>query len=132
MATSESDEKHPPSEDQPQDDVEEEDVDRMMSILYDQEEEENIPLIQENDDGNILRENENDDEIQTDHGPLGTRSYFKLSYMRISFLVAIGHIIYALRTREQMYLAFLYMTNSKLSVSIELNIYFVLLRSSRH
>jgi hypothetical protein len=44
-----------------------------------------------------------------------SRSFIKLHYSSVSFVAAIVHVIYVLRTREQVYLSLLYLTSSKLS-----------------
>lgn len=43
------------------------------------------------------------------------RSFLRLHYTSISFIIAAVHVIYVLRTRKQAYLALLYLTSSKLS-----------------
>ncbi len=50
------------------------------------------------------------------------RSFIRLHYTSLSFLLAIVHIIYVLRTRKQAYLALLYLTSSKLSYIIMGNV----------
>ncbi len=50
------------------------------------------------------------------------RPFIRLHYTSLSFLVAIVHVIYVLRTRKQAYLALLYLTSSKLSYIIMGNV----------
>lgn len=88
-----------------------EDVALVMARL---DEEEN--QLEEQDDTN----EEDDDDTHDDergHTYHNAKSTLKLNYYSLSLITAVVHVIYAMRSREQFYLALLYLTSSKLSVS---------------
>ena len=87
-----------------------EDVALVMARL---DEEEN--QLEEQDDTNQEDDGTHDDEME--HTYRSAKSTLKLNYYSLSLIIAVVHVIYAMRSREQFYLALLYLTSSKLSVS---------------
>lgn len=75
---------------------------------------------QEEEDQQQMIVNENHEEGRQeqpqqpeDHPPIPTYSRPKIPYVPASFCAALGLVFYALRTRQQWYLALLYLTSSK-------------------
>jgi hypothetical protein len=123
MGHSEKDDQSPNDEnDHNHDSGDEEDVAVVMALLDDEEKEEEDQQQHEEEE-----EEEQDDtnhdidddihEVDMDHSYHSVKSRMKLNYYSLSLLLAVGHVIYAIRSREQLYLALLYLSSSRLSVS---------------
>lgn len=104
-----------PVPDDHDEDPEEAEMERMMAL---QEDQENLHDEHDEDAGvDDFDDDLTDAEDAADGGnfSMPSRSFVKLHYSSVSFTAAIVHIIYVLRTREQVYLSLLYLTSSKLS-----------------
>ncbi len=94
------------------------DMERMMALQEEQDENEQLDNDEEHNLFDDAEELYDDDDAEMDeeiHFRMPSRSFIKLHYSSVSFVAAIVHIIYVLRTREQVYLSLLYLTSSKLS-----------------
>ena len=126
MGHSEKDDQSPNDEnDHNHDSGDEEDVAVVMALLDDEEKEEEDQQQHEEEEEEEEEEQDNtnhdidDDihEVDMDHSYHSVKSRMKLNYYSLSLLLAVGHVIYAIRSREQLYLALLYLSSSRLSVS---------------
>jgi hypothetical protein len=125
MGHSEKDDQSPNDEnDHNHDSGDEEDVAVVMALLDDEEkEEEDQQQHEEEEEEEEEQDDTNHDidddihEVDMDHSYHSVKSRMKLNYYSLSLLLAVGHVIYAIRSREQLYLALLYLSSSRLSVS---------------
>ena len=122
MAHSEEDDQSPNDDyDNNHESEDEEDVALVMALLDNEEKEEEGQQHEEEEDEEQDDTNHDIDddihEVDVDHSYHSAKSRLKLNYYSLSLLLAVGHVIYAIRSREQLYLAILYLTSSRLSVS---------------
>jgi E3 ubiquitin-protein ligase synoviolin len=78
---------------------------------------------EEEDDGAFIQDDRLDDHVDPEPRPMNEeiqdnswvqpQKPFRLSYVSTSFLVAFAMLVYALRTRQQWYLALVYLSSSK-------------------
>lgn len=112
MAHSENDEQsHHEERDDTNESGDEEDVALVMALLDNEEED------QHEEQDHMNEEVDDINGIEMEQPYHSNKSSLKLNYYSLSFILAVVHVIYAIRTREQLYLALLYLTSSKLSVS---------------
>ena len=91
----------------------------MEAFLRAQEEAED----EEEEEGDGILDGRGGDEFEADHPPaneglhpppwIQPQKPYRLSYVSTSFLVALAMVVYALRTRQQWYLALVYLSSSK-------------------
>ena len=107
-----------------QDDNDDEEMERLIARQALEDEQHNHEDTEQeqhvNDEPQDIQEDQHLEEEQEDfQDPYQERSYrsylFRANYTTVSFLAAIIHIIYVLRSRNQIYLALLYVTSSKFS-----------------
>ena len=96
-------------------------MERLMA-LQEQEHEEHLDedTIQDEDQDQFRNNDDEEDpmdpnDIENRGFRVPSKSLIKMHYTTVSFVAAVVHIIYVLRTRKQVYLALLYLTSSKLS-----------------
>ena len=98
-------------------------MERLMALQEQEHEEQHLDedTIQDGEDQDQFRNND-DAEDPMDLNDINHRGFrvpskslIKMHYTPVSFVAAVFHIIYVLRTRKQGYLALLYLTSSKLS-----------------
>lgn len=113
MAHSENDEQsHHEERDDTNESGDEEDVALVMALLDNEEED------QHEEQDHMNEEVDDINGIEMEQPYHSNKSSLKLNYYSLSFILAVVHVIYAIRTREQLYLALLYLTSSKLSYII--------------